>query len=114
MAKYEITVKRTGSSKGILTFTVDNQKQFSTPCWEDPGKLVDAKTYRGCSVTTMLKKGRPAVYLPDAQTGRKGIFIHMGTDPSWSDGCIVCSAEKIAVICAAVPRNGHNITVTVS
>lgn len=116
VADYRITVRRTNTKvcEGVLEFFVDGMSRFSTPCWEDPGNLIEAKTYTGCSTTTMFTKGFKSVYLPDEQTGKKGIFIHQGSKPSHSDGCIVCAAGRVAEIFDEVPRNGRNITVVVS
>ena len=114
MTHYRIEVKRAGGSNGTLTFFEGTRKVFSTPCWEDPERRVGARTYTGCSTTLMSSKGYPSVYLPDEQTRRRGIFVHKGTSPEWSDGCIVCAPRRMQEIYDTVPRNGRNVTVTVS
>lgn len=113
MSSYSIKVQRSGASNGTLTFSVDNRVVFTTPCWEDADKRIPAKTYTGCSATLMASKGYQAVYLPDDQTGRRGIFVHQGTSPNWSEGCIVCAPDKMRKIYETVPHNCHNVTVTV-
>src|SRR5688572_30319203 len=89
MATYEISVLRVTDDSGKLTFTVDGTDQFTTDCWWDPDNAIPAKTYTDCSTTLMASKGYKSVYLPDEQTGKKGIFVHPGTKPEHSDGCIV-------------------------
>ncbi len=59
-------------------------------------------------------KGNPreAIYIPD--TGFVGIFIHMGTGPTWSDGCIVIPESKLLEIYNNIkPKNAGNVTVIV-
>lgn len=117
MAAYKITVKRTdlAKCKGILKFFVDGTVKQETTCWEDPAKLIAAKTYTGCSTTIMAKKQYESVYLPDEQTGKKGIFIHPGSNPGDSDGCIVCARAVVHYIYITVnPHDGKNVTVEVS
>ena len=116
MPIYSINVDRTNLSvcEGNLTFSVDGAVKFTTPCWEDPGNLISAKTYTGCSTTIMDTKGFESVYLPDSQTGKTGIFIHKGSNPGDSDGCIVCAAARVKEIYDTVPHNKGNITVKVA
>jgi hypothetical protein len=113
MADYKIVVHRWTSDTGRLSFYVDDQRRFITPCWWAADNPIHAKTYTECSTTLMATKGYKAVYLPDEQTGKVGIFIHQGAGPRHSDGCIVCAASKVASIYDTVPRNGRNITVVV-
>ena len=61
----------------------------------------------------MATKGYKAVYLPDEQTGKTGIFIHQGAGPQHSDGCIVCARSKVENTYTTAPRNGRSITVVV-
>jgi hypothetical protein len=113
MSDYRITVQRVSDRQGTLTFEVDGVQQFKIDCWEDPGNRIDAKTYTECSTTLMATKGYKSVYLPDGQTGKVGIFIHPGSKPEHSDGCIVCATSKVTQIYNAVPRNKKNVTVVV-
>ena len=49
--------------------------------------------------------------------GYSGIFIHMGKAPfeNWSDGCIVIEeAKMIDIYNAITPKDGKNVTVTIS
>jgi hypothetical protein len=112
--RIEITREKLDECKGTLRFFVDGKEEFSTPCWEDPKNLIEAKTYTGCSTTTMKSKGLKSVYLPDSQTGKTGIFIHAGSSPKNSDGCIVCASDKIGKIYDMIERDLRNITVIVS
>lgn len=116
MPTYSITVER-GKTSGTLTYT--GSITISTTCWWDLVKKIPARTYSGCSATTMATKknseGKPreAVYLPDVP-GYKGIFIHMGTSSAWSDGCIVIAESEIKKLYADIkPKNGTNVTVVV-
>jgi hypothetical protein len=114
MADYKITVYCLTSDTGRLSFYVNDERKFVTPCWWAADNPIDAKTYTGCSTTLTATKGYRAVYLPDEQTGKVGIFVHQGAGPQHSDGCIVCARSKVAEIYDTVPRNGRNITVVVT
>lgn len=116
MSSYRIEIERIDRSvcDGDLRFFVDDQQRFATPCWEDAEKLIPAKTYTGCSTTTMASKGHKAVFLPDEQTGRRGIFIHPGSRPADSEGCIVADRQRVEEIYNTVPRDQRNIVVIVS
>jgi hypothetical protein len=60
------------------------------------------------------KKPREAVFIPNV-AGFKGIFIHMGTGPNWSDGCVVIKEPEIKKIYNDIaPKNGKNVTVVIS
>jgi|GEM_PF-1397959 len=118
MTTYTIEVIR-GAEDGRLTFT-HGTVSVDTTCWWKLDNAIAAKTYTGCSATTMATKKnssggpREAVYLPDAQTGKNGIFIHYGKNASWSDGCIVLvEAEMLKIYNAIAPKNGANVTVVV-
>jgi hypothetical protein len=114
MATYEVEVRRVTKDSGKLTFKVDGTAKFTTRCWENAGKRIPAKTYRGCSATLMHTRRWKSVYLPDGQTGRTGIFIHGGTKPSHSEGCIVCQSSKVHEIYdTAYTPGGKNVTVIV-
>ncbi|RZO57407.1 MAG: hypothetical protein EVA89_21980 [Sandaracinaceae bacterium] len=116
MTEYRIEARREDRSvaRGTLRFLVDGAERFSTTFWEDPGKLIPAKTYTGCSTTTMVSKGHEAVFLPDGQTGRVGIFIHPGSEPAHSEGCLVAATDRVREIYRTVPRDARNVTVVVS
>lgn len=116
MAKYKIEVNRTNNTiaKGKLSFYIDGVKQFTTHCWENPTNLIKAKKYTGCSTTEMDTDKKEAVYLPNEQTGKEGIFIHQGSKPEDSKGCIVCTRSRVLEIYNEVPRNKHNIDVVVN
>jgi hypothetical protein len=117
MAAYSINVRR-GKKNGTLTYS--GGAIVSTTCWWDPVKKIPAGTYTGCSATTMAKKknssGQPreAIFLPNVP-GFKGIFIHMGTGPGWSDGCVVIvETEILRIYNDILPKNGKNVTVIIS
>ncbi|MBI3469279.1 MAG: L,D-transpeptidase [Planctomycetes bacterium] len=117
MANYTIDIKR-GKDSGTLTYS--GGVSVSTTCWWDPKRKIPARTYTGCSATTMatkknsLGKPREAIFFPDVP-GYKGIFIHMGTNAAWSDGCIVIAEAEIKKIYNDIlPKDGKNVTVTVS
>lgn len=60
-------------------------------------------------------KGAPreAIFIPGV-VGYSGIFIHMGTGPSWSDGCIVIEeANMLTIYRQIIQKNGLNITVSI-
>ncbi len=111
---YRIDVVRITSDQGQLTFKTLGKVVFTTDCWWDPAVRIPAKTYFGCSTTIMASKKFRSVYLPDEQTGHKGIFIHPGANPKHSDGCIVIAGSKVNKIYETVPTNGRNVTVVVT
>lgn len=115
---YTINVTR-GTNNGTLTYT-NGGVSVSTTCWWDPNQKIPANTYNGCSATTMSTKlnsqgsPREAIYIANV-TGYSGIFIHMGTGPAWSDGCIVIDENDLLVIYNDIePKNGNNVTVHVT
>ena len=117
MPNYDIVINRTeaGTTKGILRFIIDGVEQFSTDCWEDPGNLIPNKDYHSCSATIMASKGYKSIFLPDDQTGKKGIFIHQGGSPTDSDGCIVCAKSRVEQIYDAItPKDGRNVAVRIT
>jgi len=104
---------------GTLTYNKGNIS-VNTQCWFELGKPIVAKTYIGCSATHMLTKKnsfgkkREGIYLPDKQTNRRGIFIHMGNNAAWSDGCIVIKEQEILKIWNSIhTKDASNVTVTV-
>lgn len=116
MASYSITVKR-GAQQGDLSYAGSISVQAT--CWWDPQKKIPAGTYTGCSATTMATKtnsaGNPreAVFIPNVP-GFTGIFIHLGTNAAWSDGCIVINeSDLLRIYNDITPKNGQNVTVVV-
>jgi hypothetical protein len=121
---YEIRVVRRGKN-GTLTFS-NGSIDISETCWWDPEVVIDAGTYTGYA-TRMANKtdgtdggkregiwlGRGVPY-NSGQGKSNGIFIHKGTNPSWSDGCIVMAAAKVYQMWTSIqPKEQPNITVTV-
>jgi hypothetical protein len=108
---YEITVQRK-QNDGTLKYVGDIE--ITTPCWWDLAKRIPAGTYTGCSATTMATKRLNAVFIPNVP-GYTGIFVHQGTSPQHSDGCIVVSPNEMRRIYADInPKNGRNVTVVIS
>jgi hypothetical protein len=119
MKYYIIEVERGPGPEGRLVFR--DTTSVHTTCWWNPDKRIPANPtgYLGCSATTMRTKlnsrrePREAIYIPHV-SGFSGIFIHMGTGPSWSDGCLVIVESKMLEIWNAVnPKNAANVIVTV-
>ncbi len=124
METYTIDVLRNGSS-GILTFkhgTID----ISEVCWWDQNVVIDAGTYTGYA-TRMANKtdgtdggkreaiwlGAGVPYNSGAATAN-GFFIHKGTGPSWSEGCIVLASAKVYQMWSEIqPKEQGNINVTI-
>jgi len=114
------------SSDGILTFRNGNI-DISTTCWWDPDVVIDAGSYVGYA-TRMANKAdgtdggkREAIWLGkgvpyNSGAGKSnGIFIHKGTGPSWSDGCIVLRSELVFQMWTSIqPKETANIVVNVS
>lgn len=110
---YRIEVRRQTADSGKLTFFIDGTKKLETQCWWRAKDPIPAKTYTGCSTTIMEEKRLKAVFLPNDQTGRVGIFIHAGSKPEHSEGCIVCSREVVEKIFDIVPNDKKQMTVEV-
>jgi hypothetical protein len=117
MSDYRIYVKREGKDTGTLYYrgTID----ISATCWWDPNVKIPSGTYTQCSATTMHKKKnssgdpREGIYIPNV-LGHSQIFVHMGTSPLWSDGCIVIPEEKMLEIYNDIhPKDGRNVTITI-
>ncbi|WP_271439631.1 hypothetical protein [Pontixanthobacter luteolus] len=101
------------SGEGMLTYLRDGSEILCTKSWEHAGNLIPAKKYTG-SKTTMASKGWPAIYLPDSQTGKNGIFIHKGKSQSWSEGCICIDGAEIKKILAHLPSDVGAVTINVA
>lgn len=109
---YTIYVNR-GKNDGTVSFQCGSIKVL-TKCWWDLTKPIMAKTYLGCSATNMTVKEREAIYIPNTP-GYDGIFIHKGTSPKWSDGCIVIPNNELLTIWKAIePKNAANVIVVVA
>lgn len=121
---FEINVVR-NKTKGRLTFT-HGDVAVDTECWWEPKVVVVAGTYTGYATYMAKKKNsrgtkREAIWfgksVPIAKRTRKSndIFIHMGTDASWSDGCIVAVENEVLKIWNAIsPKEQANVTINVS
>jgi hypothetical protein len=117
MPIYKISVKR-GKREGELTYK--GSINLSTKCWWDLRRKIPARTYNRCSATTMKTKrntaGNPreAIFIPTVP-GYSGIFIHMGRNSRWSDGCIVIKENELKKIYDDIkPKDGRNVTVEVT
>lgn len=127
---YTITVVR-GETSGTLSFKSGGVNVVTT-CWWDPDVKIEAGTYEACSASWMAKRrdGRTKCPWKNNEIRREGIFlgrgvpvngrtsneifIHKGTNASWSDGCIVAAEEKVWQIWNAItPKDGRNVTVIV-
>jgi hypothetical protein len=114
---YSIKVERRARD-GTLSFD-SGAAHVSTTCWWDLSKPIPAGTYHKCSATKMAtrlnSKGNPreGIVIPDVP-GFSGIFIHMGTSPDWSNGCIVIDEDEVLKIWNAItPKDGFNVDVQV-
>lgn len=88
-------------------------------CWWDLQVKIPAGPYHNCSATTMTHKksskgsAREAIYFSSV-AGHTQIFIHMGTGPIWSDGCIVIEEKYLLQIYNDInPKNGKNVTINI-
>jgi hypothetical protein len=107
---YEITVTRGKGTEGTITCTdagVSNVK-----CYWNAEKRIPAGTYTNCSTTIMETKKYKSVFIPDVP-GFSGIFIHQGSGPKDSDGCIVTATGNVQKIYEKIPRDLKNITVNI-
>ncbi|GHF82474.1 hypothetical protein [Thalassotalea marina] len=114
---YTIDVVRESADSGTLRFQ-DGSTNIETPCWWEGGKEIEARIYKNCSKTVMATKGYISVYIKGATTPGstvEDIFIHKGTSPSASDGCIVIRPSEMSRLYNAInPSNGHNVTINVT
>ncbi len=112
MASYTIEVTR-GEKEGTL---ICKAAKVKTKCWWDLKNkkgVIPAGTYKNCSATTMDTKKHEAVFIPNVK-GWKGIFIHPGSGPGASAGCIVIKGSEMEKLYAAIdPKDGKNVTVKV-
>lgn len=121
---YTINVLRNGSS-GTLTFK-SGSVNISETCWWDKEVVIDAGTYTGYA-TRMANKddgtdggkregiwlGTNVPYNGDGSTANS-FFIHKGTGPSWSDGCIVMDSAKVYQMWSEIsPKETGNVTVVI-
>ena len=102
--------------EGTIEFK-DGGVTISATCWWDKANRIDAGTYMRCSKTHMATVGIEAIYLPDAVskvTGAKEIFIHRGSSPDNSNGCIAVEVSAFATLWQHIkPLNGQNVTVVI-
>lgn len=102
--------------EGTIEFK-DDGVTISATCWWDKVNRIDAGTYTRCSKTHMATLKIEAIYLPDAVskvTGAKEIFIHRGSSPDNSNGCIAVEASAFATLWQHIkPLNGQNVTVVI-
>lgn len=107
------------SGTGTLKYS-SGSVSVDTSCWFEIQNTITAKTYINCSATRMDKKKnstgtpREGIFLPNDQTNRTGIFIHMGTSAAWSEGCIVVDEQELLKIWNSIsPKNAKNVTVKI-
>ncbi len=93
MAKFTITVHRTGTQTGRLQY--NGTTAFNCKCWWNPDARIPTSPHDGYEalVTRMAESRRKAVWLRDVP-GYQGIFIHHWPGESasltlWSQGCIL-------------------------
>ena len=101
------------SGEGTLSYYKNGTRILSTTSWEHAGNLIPPKVYSNCSKTQMASSGRPAIYLPDEQTGKTGIFIHAGVSQSNSEGCICIHPTQMEQLLSNVSSQNGAITIEV-
>jgi hypothetical protein len=106
--EHTIAITRTGKDSGEISFN-----NITAKCWFEPNNKIEAKLYTDCSLTTMYRKGRAGIYIPNEQTGKNGIFIHYGESAHWSEGCIVTGHEMMTAL-YAIKRDSMNVSVMVT
>jgi hypothetical protein len=123
---FKIDVVRGSGEKGNLTFQ-NGDVSVDTTCWWSKDHRIDTGTYTGAA-TRMASKDdgsdggkRQAIYLGKGvkcnygTESHDGIFIHKGTGPSWSEGCIVIVEHELLKIWNAIsPKEQYNVTIDVS
>ncbi|MCV0397345.1 MAG: L,D-transpeptidase [Rhizobiaceae bacterium] len=124
MASYEITVRRNGAA-GKLEFT-GGGVSVNTTCWWDANHVIVAgeypswRTRMNSKKDSVTKEKRPGIWLGknvpygDGSKTSDGIFIHEGTGPSWSDGCVVLKRDEMMKMWnAIIPDGTANVLVKV-
>lgn len=89
----------------------------TTACWRNLAKpKIKAGTHVGIG-TNMRSTACRAIWLPDVtgSRGKKDIFIHSGSGPSSSEGCIVVRQPEFAKAWLNIhPKNTRNISVVIA
>ncbi len=101
------------TGEGLLTLINNGENVLTSKTWEHAGNLIPPKTYTGCSKTKMASTNRFAIYFPDEQTGKNGIFIHAGVSQSNSEGCICIHSDQMTILLENVSGQNEAITVQV-
>jgi len=122
---FEIKVTR-GQGKGRLVFS-HGDIRVDTDCWWDPEVKIAAGTYTGYATRMATKADghdggkREAIWLGRDVPYGKGtrssdaIFIHKGTSPSWSDGCLVAPEDQVVKMWLAInPKEQPVVTIEVT
>ena len=122
---FEIKVTRR-HGKGRLVFS-HGDVRVDTDCWWDPEVKIAAGTYAGYATRMATKTDgsdggkREAIWLGrDVPYGNgtrssDAIFIHKGTNPSWSDGCLVAAENQVVKMWLAInPKDQPNVTIEVT
>lgn len=101
------------SGVGMLSYFKNGTRIIHTKTWEHAGNLIPPKVYNGCSKTQMSTSGRTAIYMPDEQTGKVGIFIHSGVSQSNSEGCICIHPNQMENLLSETPSQNGSITIEI-
>lgn len=110
---FRIVIERTESGTGTLMLWQGTEEILSTGCREDTGNCIAPKKYTRCSATKTSRGQKPAIYLPNEQTGRDGIFVRAATNAS-PDGAIFVDQDAMKRIYASIkPKNARNVTVLI-
>jgi len=122
---YTINISRSGNT-GMLSFS-HGSINVSTICWWDVNVKIDAGTYTGFA-TRMANKNdgftgtkREGIWLGINVPFNNGtntsneFFIHKGTSPSWSDGCIVIFESSLIKVWSSInPKDTANVTINIT
>jgi hypothetical protein len=116
-----IHIFRTGSDTGKMLLAGFSFAACET-CWWDPKWVIEARCYQGApwymnsksdgtagnglpyKNGATAKTHREAIHFTpapkwkDGSNTGNGIFLHKGTSPGWSDGCIVTNADLVTKI----------------
>lgn len=115
---YSILISRQAApaEEGLLEFA-DGGLKITAKCWWDKNNRIDADVYLNCSKTYMATSLLEGIYLPDAKskvTGLHEIFLHRGSSPDNSLGCIAVNESDFNTLWNHIsPLNGRNVTVTI-
>ena len=110
-----ISITLSGSQTGYLYYTTSDGSIISTQCWyratdTTPGlsglPWLSTGVYSG-QLSQMSRHPNAIIITGNGITASRGIFIHPGSMPSHSDGCVVISKDILDRIYRDIENSGY-------